>query len=93
MKVSPDDGPGRLAVAFKGDGAAMSVCEAKTRCRRMGKRCAGFIRVQDRTTFLTRDELFHAVQRSGTSATLFVALYGKDWRRAAHCPAKLRRVR
>ena len=63
---------------FKGDGAAMSVCEAKTRCRRMGKRCAGIVRVQDRTTFLARDELFNAVQRSGTSATLFVALYGRN---------------
>ena len=41
VKVSPDDGFGRLAVSFKGDGAAMSTCEAKTRCRRMGKRCAG----------------------------------------------------
>ena len=79
VKVSPDDGGfGRLAVAFKGDGAAMSVCEAKTRCRRMGKRCAGMVRIQDRTTFLTRDELFNAVQRSGNSATLFVALYGKN---------------
>ena len=78
VKVSPDDGFGRLAVAFKGDGATMSACEAKTRCRRMGKRCAGMVRVQDRTTFLTRDELFHAVQRSGTSATLFVALYGRN---------------
>ena len=77
VKVSPDDGFGRLAVSFKGDGAAMSACEAKTRCRRMGKRCAGIVRVQDKTTFLTRDELFKAVQRSGTSATLFVALYGR----------------
>ena len=69
VKVSPDDGFGRLAVAFQGDGAAMSACEAKTRCRRMGRRCAGLVRVQDRTTFLTRDELFHAVQRSGNSVS------------------------
>ena len=78
VKVAPDDGFGRLAVAFKGDGAAMSVCEAKTRCRRMGRRCAGLVRVQDRTTFLTREELINAVQRSGNSATLFVALYGRN---------------